>query len=59
MPFVEWLYQQDLTDLDALPDLVEVEGITERADRMRAQEPAPMEGIAVPIERFEEVADLC
>ena len=24
LPFVGWLYKQDLTDLDALPDLVEL-----------------------------------
>ena len=36
--FLEWLYTQDLKDLQALPDTVEVEGMLVRADRLRAQQ---------------------
>ena len=32
---MEWLYAQDLSDLQALPDTVVLEGIIERADRLR------------------------
>ena len=35
---MEWLYTQDLKDLQALPDTVEVEGILDRADRRREQQ---------------------
>lgn len=35
---MEWLYDQDLSDLQALPDTVELEGMFDRAERLRAQQ---------------------
>ena len=37
-PFLEWLYAQDLSDLQALPDTVELEGMFDRAERLREKQ---------------------
>lgn len=37
-PFLEWLYTQDTKDLKALPDTVELEGMFDRAERLRLRQ---------------------
>lgn len=46
VPFLEWLYVQDLKDLQALPDVVELEGVFERADRLRKEQEPPEDLLA-------------
>lgn len=53
-PFLEWLYQQDLTDLQALPDVVELEGMFERADRLRNVTTELEEGLTGTVENVSD-----